>query len=846
MRKIQFFAPFIMLLLILSTQLHAQTDKAAQQKSAGVYVADRDLGVPLEGVRILVQETGEEFITDAKGEAVLAIPADVTRTVIFTELPGYAPKKTLIRDFTQTTIILMLMEGVLEGEELVIEEKAIGKSDEKVGVSTLVEKEMIQSAGKMGIIEDVMSAVSVLPGVIYNGGFGSYFSVRGSDPDGLTAIMDGFVVRYPYHWGGGYSIFNPNMVESVKFSAGVFSPRYGQASSGILEISTVDPTDGLRYSIVNSTSTFEVFMQSPFGKDEKGGFFAGTRLTNYDLTFQLVRSTLEDEGTTFSRIPYIYDGYMKVFYQPAETVEWYLNSFWGNDGIGVKTIDPDSDTSKEVTTDFDFTWENTDFFMNSGIKLLAGDRLFIHLLGGYEYWLARADGSFTDYGNQAYSEEYKNLYAPGSDSYYVNTESAFVNDIILRSYQLRGDTDYTIGDYLILQNGLGATLDDTDYEVRGTYYSIDFDGRVPVYRRKTYDPQPVSKKIINSFVYSNLQWEIIPGELTADIGCRIDHSYFSGDGFTVNTYPVPGPRINLRYTRKNEKSFFKENTWSIGAGLFSKTPFETLTLNKEMDIDDYDIAVPKTVMSILGWETKMPLGYRFKIETYYKHVFDRFYYNTSYDESTGREDILIHNDGTGNILGFDLLLDRRTSRYFDGMLSYSFNYARYKDPENDGITDDDNIRGRWYYPDFHRFHTLNLLLNIKPYSWMTFTTKAGFATGVPRKKYGEREMFNAEIENSDGSTSSAELYTRRAYYSDTLRTWISIPLDLKLSVHNYYKKSRIQWESYIAAEDVLSPLLKKISPENQITTNQYTGEEKMEPSSDFSFLMITLGSKISY
>ena len=188
----------------------------------------------------------------------------------------------------------------------------------------------------------------------------------------------------------------------------------------------------------------------------------------------------------------------------------------------------------------------------------------------------------------------------------------------------------------------------------------------------------------------------------------------------------------------------------------------------------------------------------------------------------------------------------RTSRYFDGMLSYSFNYARYRDPEDDGLDDSGSVRGRWYYPEFHRFHTLNLLLNIKPYSWMTFTTKAGFATGLPKKKYGEREMFAAEIENSDGTTSLAEMYTRKSFYSDTLRTWISLPLDLKLSVHNYYKKTRVQWETYIAAEDVLSPLLKKISPEKNITTNQYTGEEKREPSSEFSFIMITLGTKISY
>ncbi len=833
-----------LLLFLVSTCLFAQTEDNKQFK---IIALDLDLELPLEGVRILNKESGKSVYTDTNGTAFFEVPYDAGRIVIYAELPGYSTRRILVKDFSDDILIKMMIEGVLEGEELVVEEKAIGKTDEKVGVSTLIEKDVIQSAGKIGIIEDVMSAVSILPGVTYNGGFGSYLSVRGSDPEGLTAIMDGSVVKYPYHWGGAYSIFNPNIVESVKFSAGVFSPRYGQATSGILEVTTVDPTDGFRYSIVSSMSTYEFFLQAPIGSNEHAGLFFGTRLTNYDIVFQLARSQMEEAGTTFSRIPYIYDGYMKFFFRPSDVFEWYINGFWGNDGIGMENYDPDIDTAEEISNNYDFTWKNSDFFINSGVKILSGDRLFIHLLGGYEYWLARVDGNLNDYGNQAYSDEFIDQYSPGSDSYFIDTESSFINDIIRRSVQFRGDTDYIANDKLVWQNGIGASVDDTEFDVTGTYYAIDYTASGPVYRKKIYDTDAsTSKKIYNSFTYSNFQWDIIEDELSMDIGCRLDHSYFCGEDYSINTYPVLGPRFNLRYTRKNPDNFFQENTWSMGLGLFSKTPFETVSLNRGMGLDDFDIAVPKTIMTILGWETRMPLGYRFKIEAYYKYIYDRFYFNSLYNETDGEEKFLFHNDGIGNVIGFDLILDRRTSRYFDGMLSYSFNYARYKDPEDDNIDNTEVVRDRWYYPYFHRFHTLNLLMNIKPYPWMTFTTKAGFATGVPREKYGEKEMFSANIENIDGSTSLAELYTRETFYSDTLRTWISLPLDFKLSFHNYYKHSRHQWEVYVAVEDILSSLLRKIGPENNITTDNYTGEETKEPSSDFSFTMITIGSKISY
>ncbi len=97
------------------------------------------------------------------------------RMVIHAELPGYTNRKILIKDFSRELLVEMILEGMIEGEELVIEEKAIGKQMKSPGLN-LIEKEVIQSAGKMGIIEDVMNAVSVMPGVIYNGGFSSYFS----------------------------------------------------------------------------------------------------------------------------------------------------------------------------------------------------------------------------------------------------------------------------------------------------------------------------------------------------------------------------------------------------------------------------------------------------------------------------------------------------------------------------------------------------------------------------------------------------------------------------------------------------------------------------------------------
>ena len=221
-------------------------------------VLDKDLEIPLEGVRIINTATGIQVYTDFDGKAVLPLETQQGRLVLVAELIGYEDKKILVKEFGAPVTVEMVMEGVLEGQELVIEAEVIGETDDAVGVSTVIEKEVIQTAAKMGIIEDVMTAVKLLPGVSYSGSFGTELSVRGSDPDGLTAVMDGFLVKYPYHFSGAFSIFNPNIVESVKFSAGIFSAKYGQATSAILDVQTITPNDGFKFHTVTSTSTLGV------------------------------------------------------------------------------------------------------------------------------------------------------------------------------------------------------------------------------------------------------------------------------------------------------------------------------------------------------------------------------------------------------------------------------------------------------------------------------------------------------------------------------------------------------------------------------------------------------------
>ncbi len=829
-----------------------------------IFVLDRDLEIPLEGVRIREADSGYETYSDFDGNAVIEIADSTSRAVIIAELIGYETRKQLITNFGDTLIIELLMEGVLEGQELVVEVEAIGETDEEVGVSTVIEKEIIQAAAKMGIIEDVMNAVKILPGVSYSGGFGSQMSVRGGDPSGLTAVMDGFVTKYPNHWGGAFSIFNPNIVESIKFSPGIFSVKHGQATSALLEINTIDPNDGLKYSGILSTSTLEGFYQTPLGKKDEFGLLAGFRLTNYDLALravELVGNTLgikelTDTIAPISTAPYIYDFYLKALYEPTQTFKWHLNGFWGNDGIGVENVEI-GDKTKEIANEFLFFYKNSDIFFNTGLKFLPTSDLLMNIVFGYEYWAYDLEADINEEGYREYSdefladEEFASMIIPvGAAGYEVYTNTHIEQNNTKQSVQGRYDLDWSINDNYLLQFGFGTNLDITSTSQDSSMWVID--KKSLQYQNLTYAESADDTKNLTSFIYTNLNANLIPDLLKMDLGIRADHAYFMGeDDYTLNTYPEIAPRVNFVISPTIGNNIFKDNVFSIGSGVFNKNPFLNGGMDKDLGIEDFELVSEKTFTSVLGWETHLPGDIRFKIEGYYKYVYDRFYYNTVTDLEGGQNPIM-HFDGYGNVGGGDFLIDKKVSRYIDGLFSYTYVYARYQEPEDDnagGLSSafgGNETRGQDYYPSYHRFHTMNLLLNIKPTGNFTFTTKLTFATGNPKDEDGETTMFAAYVNDREGNAQVAEMYSRTSYYSETLRSNYSLPLDFKFSWHNYLKNTKYEWEIYLAIQDVLAPVMGMIQPSESTQTSQWSGDSEEAASSGFSFPIPSIGFSMSF
>jgi hypothetical protein len=843
-------------LVISSVFMHSRT--------LTVTVVDFDIDIPLEGVSLDFKNVEQQLVTGPDGTVTLEVEDSLDRLMIFGSLVGYESLEMLVTNITDQLTVYMSISSVVEGTELVIEEESAGTTDEELGVSTVLSNEELRSTSEVGIIEDVISSIKTLPGVSFTGNFNTFLSIRGGSPTELTTVLDGFIIRFPFHWGGAYSVFNPNTISSVKFSTGIFSVKHGLAISGLLELETIKPDDGFKFEFGGGTTTVEALLQTPVGI-KNAGLFIGSRITFLDLaavTYEGLRqaNAIPDPGLTFAINPYIRDAYFKWYHQPNKRFEWYINGLFASDGTGIKFEDPNIDPSTDVVNRFDAVFQNYDVVTVAGIKALPVDRLFIHAMAGYEFLLTRVSGSNFEFGTREYSDDFKTQYAAflasigNPTSYEIGpNESSFIQDSILHSLQTRVDFDITLHERVLLSTGTGVILDFLNFGAQGSFYLAQLDvtddpTQALSYTRGEAQVESQDKRILKSFVYLNTKVDFVPNIFWMNAGVRLDHFLLWTDNFRVNTYPVVGPRIALNFQPIREVKPIKSLTFSLGTGLFSKVPLAEIAINDQFQIPDFDLLIPQTLITVLGTQVEFDNGIRIKLEGYHKFYFNQVYLTTEFNISSFNfADINLNTNGIGHAGGFDVLIQRRISRFIDGWISYSFIYSKFLNPDKGSSANialgstGAALTGQWYYPSYHRFHTLNLVINIKPTPWMTITPTFSLASGVPVSEFGETQSFPAKLDNGQ----YAEWYVTSSRYSDTLRSDISMPLDIKVSFHSYFKRIKLRMEAYIAVEDIFAPLY---TPEGGVTTNRFTGES--QPSSEsplnIPFPVPSIGVKLNF
>ena len=131
-------------------------------------------------------------------------------------------------------------------------------------------------------------------------------------------------------------------------------------------------------------------------------------------------------------------------------------------------------------------------------------------------------------------------------------------------------------------------------------------------------------------------------------------------------------------------------------------------------------------------------------------------------------------------------------------------------------------------------------MNCKPIPLLTITSKVSFSTGAPKRIFGEKTMYIAQTE--DGQY--MELYNRTAEYSDTTRALTEYPtLDIKITFNNFFPKTQLKYEVYVAIENVMAFLPIR---EQRVQNDKYSGGDEQSPMAGLNFPAPSFGLKFNF
>ncbi len=132
---------------------------------------------------------------------------------------------------------------------------------------------------------DALRAIEIMPGVARTSMGQGDPILRGAGQGESQVFLDGIPVPFMFHFGGLTSFMSSRLVEKLDVYPGNFSPRYGRAVGGAIDITMRDPaTDRLHAALELSLIDSSAFIEAPI--TENLGVAAAVRRSNIDFVFE--------------------------------------------------------------------------------------------------------------------------------------------------------------------------------------------------------------------------------------------------------------------------------------------------------------------------------------------------------------------------------------------------------------------------------------------------------------------------------------------------------------------------------------------------------------------------------
>ncbi len=634
---------------------------------------------PLTGTNILVVGTTYGAISDIDGKFIIKnIP--VGTYVVRATLLGYESQirsDVVVNNVKPTIISFIMSESDIQlGEVSVTGEYFQKTPDLQISARTSTNEEIRRLPGGF---EDVVRAISILPGVAQVQAGRNDLIVRGGSPGENLYIVDNIEVPNINHFGtqgfsgGPLSYINLDFVDNTTFSSGGFGVRYGDRLSSLL---TINMRDGRKDRIGGkgtiSASQFGLNLEGPINGESS--FLFSARRSYLDMLFKAL-------GASF--VPQYWDFTTKATYYLSRKDEISL--------LGIAALD------------------NVKIFNEKEDNRLDNSRILFsnqnQIIGGLSWRHLYNSGFITTSLNQIYTDydtkQIDSLQNPLFKNKSYEHETSLRTDLVT---QLIKNTELSVGVQAKIIRFYSKMFLASFVTSFNQSISVDNLFDTTAYKLSTY--AQVSRS------YDNFR-------ITA--GFRADYFNLIKNNFIV------APRFSASY------SFTKNTTLNASIGRYYQTPsYIWLVANRT----NRNLSFIGVNQYVLGLDQNLFSDTRISIEGYFKKYFN-------YPASITRPYFVLANSGagyggsdegfasygidplvskgTGTARGIEFFIQKKLSEIpCYGTVSISYNESEFQ--ALDGITRPSSFDQRWI---------INLgggyIFNEK---W-EFSTKFRLATGRP-------------------------------------------------------------------------------------------------------------------
>lgn len=301
---------------------------------------------PVPGAFVTTDKNNVTAITSDSGYFKIVVPEEIDFNITI-KLLGYQSQTIPVKVKKNETRHFRVH---LEMHVKNIDEVSITNNIERAsGISRISIKDFNHIPNPSGNFE---SLIKSMPGVSSSNELSSQYSVRGGSYDENLVYVNDVEIYRPFLIQSGQqeglSFINPEMVSSVKFSAGGFESRYGDKMSSVLDVMYRKPIDS-RYQATINLLGFSATGEG-LSRNKKISWIGGARYK----TSQYLLSSLDTKG---NYNPSFLDFQAAVNYNVNSTLEV---NFLGNYAQNDYTFVPSTRTTNFGT--FDKVYNLTIYF----------------------------------------------------------------------------------------------------------------------------------------------------------------------------------------------------------------------------------------------------------------------------------------------------------------------------------------------------------------------------------------------------------------------------------------------------------------------------------------------------